>query len=202
MVKKLKISGKLPNMYREKGYRPGTDVYGSGDDGGDRVNQTTVAPTEEDYVASLVHRTLEGQRLLVVSFFLDAEEFALEVTEAVEVLKPRALTTVPRTPEFVKGILSVRGEMVPVVDLKRRLTVGSFDDSAPGRVLVAAMDDVKAGFIVDRMAGVEEIPRKAISPPDGAGERFPRGMLKGIINMAGREIKLLNTDNLLDFEPS
>jgi len=189
-------------MYKEKGYRPRTGVYGSGDDGGDKVNQTTVAPTEEDYVASLVHRTLEGQMLLVVTFFLDETEFALEVTEAVEVLRPRAMTTVPRARDFVKGILSVRGEMVPVVDLKKRLTIGSFDGSAPGRVLVAAMDDVKAGFIVDRMAGVEEIPRKAIRPPDGAGKRFPPGMLKGVINMAGREINLLNTDNLLDFETS
>lgn len=161
--------------------------------------QNKVAPTEEDYVASLVYQTIEGQKLLVVSFFLDSDEYAFEVSDAVEVLRPSPFTHVPRTPEFLKGVVSVRGDMVPVIDLKNRLGLGAFENTPTGRVLVTAADDVRAGFLVDRLAGVEEIPKKLVKPPGRARTRFPKLFLKGTINIRNRKIRLLNILTLLDF---
>src|SRR3990170_2848270 len=117
------------------------------------ARQETAAPTEGNYAESLEHKSGEEEKLHIVSFFLGDVEYALEVTDAVEVLRPREVTEVPRTPEFIKGILSVRGEMVPVMDLKLRLGAGEAGQRS-GRILIASVEEIKAGFTVDRLAGV------------------------------------------------
>lgn len=163
------------------------------------LRQATVAPTDENYSESLERGTAEEERLNIISFFLDGREYAFEVSSAVEVLKLKTLTEVPKTPSFVLGILSVRGEMVPVIDLK-----GRFGESAQGgkagRILVASVDDLKAGFIVERLSGVKEVP---VSSIDGDLDGFDepcRGFLKGLIRGAS-VIRLLDAGRLMEFRP-
>jgi len=163
------------------------------------LHQATVAPSEAEYVASLMHDAIEGQKLSVVCFFLDGGEYAFEVSDALEVLRPRSLTTVPRTPDFVMGIMSVRGEMVPVLDLRKRLRIGSCGELADSRVVVASVDEIKAGFVVDRLAGVEEVSKKLVRPPGKLTPALPDGFLKGVIKVKKRVVRLLDIENLLDF---
>jgi purine-binding chemotaxis protein CheW len=163
--------------------------------GGDAARQETVAPTEDNYAESLEQNSVEGEKLQIVSFYLNGEEYAFEVTDAVEVLRPRQVTEVPRTPEFIKGILSVRGEMVPVIDLKKRLGIPPDGTSAAaGRILIAAMEDLKAGFTVDRLAGVKEVPVQSVVAPG----KSDSGFVKGVIHGADALILLLNISRLVD----
>jgi purine-binding chemotaxis protein CheW len=156
-------------------------------------HQETVAPTEDNYAESLERHSVEGEMLHIVSFYLNGDEYAFEVTDAVEVLRPRQVTEVPRTPPFISGILSVRGEMVPVIDLKRRLGMDPGGDSA-GRILIASVDDIKAGFNVDRLAGVKEVPLSSVETPGDSDS----GFLKGVIRGGSSTILLLNTHRLVD----
>ncbi|MBI5587271.1 MAG: purine-binding chemotaxis protein CheW [Deltaproteobacteria bacterium] len=159
-------------------------------------HQETVAPTEGNYAESLERNSLEGEKLHIVSFYLNGDEYAFEVTDAVEVLRSRQVTEVPRTPWFISGILSVRGEMVPVIDLKKRLGLAT-DGPAAGRILITAADDLKAGFTVDRLAGVKEVPVKSVEAPDEKGSRF----LRGVIRAFEAPILLLNISLLTDMPP-
>lgn len=159
--------------------------------------QSTVAPKDDNYAESLVKSEQEEEKLHIVSFYLNGAEFAFEVSDAVEVLRPRQLTEVPRTPDFIRGILSVRGEMIPVFDLKKRLGITDADSKPSGRILIAAVDDLKAGFFVDRFFGVKEIPKKAIEPP-AEGGHVPAEFLKGNIDVNGNSISLLNTLKLIE----
>jgi purine-binding chemotaxis protein CheW len=139
-----------------------------------------------------------------MTFFVDGRECSFEVSNAVEVLKPRPVTAVPHTPDFLLGILSVRGEMLPVIDLRSRLGAPEADDLPLARMLVVSVEDLKAGFIVDRMTGVEEIEKRAVRPPDKdkpeAG--FPVEFIRGEIEQKGRHITLLNLKSLLEFTSS
>lgn len=154
--------------------------------------QLTVAPTVDNYSKSLERQAPEEKTLQIVSFFLGEREYAFELLDAVEVLRARTLTEVPRTPDFIKGILSVRGEMVPVMDTKMRLSEGHFGIVRFSRVLVTSVGDLKVGFLVDRMGGVREVAVATIEPVDD-------GFVKGLIKAPGGLILLLDIVRLIDF---
>ncbi len=140
----------------------------------------------------------EEERLQIISFFLDGEEYAFEVADAVEVLRPRQMTEVPRTPDFIKGILSVRGEMVFVMDLKRRLNIGEAESGRVCRILITSVEDLKAGFLVDRLSGVKDVPVSSIGPAAHLGDKAAK-FLKGLIAAKDRPIRLLDASKLIDF---
>lgn len=154
--------------------------------------QSTVAPTVENYSKGLERQVPEEKKLQIVSFFLGEREYAFELIDAVEVLRARTLTEVPRTPDFIKGILSVRGEMVPVMDTKMRLSEGCFESVKFRRVLVTSVAGLKVGFLVDRMGGVREVAVASIEPVED-------GFVKGFIQAPGGLILLLDVVRLIDF---
>lgn len=161
-------------------------------------HQATVAPTVENYDESLEHRKKSEGTVNIISFFLGVDEYAFEVSEAVEVLRPRQTTEVPWTPEYIKGILSVRGEMVPVLDLKMRLGLGNVNGRPSARILVVGAEDLKAGLLVDRLAGVREVPASFLEPP---GESEPQAaFMKAVIRDGERVIRLLDAGVLIAAE--
>ncbi len=184
----------------KKGFKP---VGGAGTGAGaSEHGGKVVAPTEKEYLDSLLHGALSGQRLQVMTFLVDGHECCFEVSEAVEVIKPRPVTTVPRTPDYLLGILSVRGEMVPIIDLGRRLGLPEAKVDRPlARVLVVSIDGDRIGVLVDRMTGVEEVEKRSVKPPEAgmSGDIFAVEFIKGVIELKGRSIMLLNTKNLAEF---
>lgn len=161
------------------------------------LRQQTIAPTEDNYSASLEHKAAEGEKLNILSFYLGGQEYAFEVADAVEVLRPRQVTEVPRTPAFIAGILSVRGEMVPVIDLKMRLGGSAVESKPSNRIIIVSVDDLKAGFLVDRLSGVKEVSAKAIDSLIAVPD-LPVSFLKGVIEVNERKIILLDTAGLTD----
>ncbi len=135
-----------------------------------------------------------GDTLRLVSFFLNGDEYAFEISGAFEVIKPREVTEVPQVPDFIRGILSVRGEMLPVMDLKARLGIASpEDDYISKRILIAGGEECKAGFMVDGIGAIKEFKAKSL-------KRLKRkqGFLTGTVTSKGDAISLLDIDKLLD----
>lgn len=170
------------------------------DERNETVTSDTVAPTEEEFATSPERKTEEVEGIQLITFALGRKYYAFELEAAVEVIKPRELTEIPRIPEYIKGILSVRGEMVPVVDLKMRLGVGSYDKRSAPRLLITSVDDVKAAFMVDRLCGVEEVPEATVRSPREFKTRIPKKYLKGIIKHNRRLVRLLDVRAVLDIQ--
>jgi purine-binding chemotaxis protein CheW len=138
--------------------------------------------------------SMDAGMLRVVSFFLNGDEYAFEVAGAVEVIKPREVTEVPQVPEFIKGILSVRGEMIPVMNLKARLGMNSSEnDYMMKRILIAGAEEYKAGFMVDGMGAVKEFSPAKLKRP-----KEKDGFLIGTVSSKGETIRLLDIDRLLE----
>jgi purine-binding chemotaxis protein CheW len=101
----------------------------------------------------------------VVVFRLDKEEFAVSIDSVQEIVRvPEELTHVPKAPHFVEGVINLRGSVLPVIDLRRRLGIPSEQRSDRQRVMVFLISELRTGFIVDSVAEVLKIPKSAIEP--------------------------------------
>ena len=101
----------------------------------------------------------------VVVFLLDKEEFGVPIDSVQEIVRvPEELTHVPMAPPFVEGVINLRGAVLPVIDLRRRLGLPSVARSDRQRVMVFLIEGIRTGFIVDSVAEVLKIQKSAIEP--------------------------------------
>lgn len=101
----------------------------------------------------------------VVVFRLDKEEFGVPIDSVQEIVRvPEQLTHVPKAPSFVEGVINLRGAVLPVIDLRRRLGLPTVERSDRQRVMVFLISGVRTGFIVDSVAEVLKIHKAAIEP--------------------------------------
>jgi purine-binding chemotaxis protein CheW len=101
----------------------------------------------------------------VVIFRLGKEEFGVPIESVQEIVRvPEELTHVPKAPPFVEGVINLRGAVLPVIDLRRRLGLPAVERSDGQRVMVFLIDGVRTGFIVDSVAEVLKINKSAIEP--------------------------------------
>lgn len=101
----------------------------------------------------------------VVIFRLAKEEFGVPIDSVQEIVRvPEDLTHVPTAPSFVEGVINLRGAVLPVIDLRRRLGLRAFPPSDRKRVIVIFIGGIRTGFIVDSVAEVLKIPKHTIEP--------------------------------------
>jgi purine-binding chemotaxis protein CheW len=121
------------------------------------------------------------QEIEMLSFLLGKEAYAVFVEEVREVLKVRDLTHVPNAPGYVLGITSLRGKMLPVMDLGTRLGLTRAERDEKARIIVVNPDEESVGLMVDRVTGVIRILPEAIKPaPENVeqGTEFLRGIVR------------------------
>jgi len=164
--------------------------------------------TEETYRRSLDERLQETPARRFLTFLLAGEEYALDILRISEIIKVRPVTEVPRAPGFVTGIISVRGTIVPVLDLRLRLHLPAPVPGPAGRILIVTRNDEPFGLVVDEVVHVVRLHAEDIEPPPAAvgGQnaefiggigRPPTIMMPGA---SGRLLIVLNVDAVLAFE--
>jgi purine-binding chemotaxis protein CheW len=190
---------------REAQAAAGALVSGVPEDGLDRLfaasDQFSLA-SEAAYADSLASRgdTELSESRQYLGFQLADEEYALDITRISEIIKVRELTDIPRSPEYVMGIISLRGVVVPVFDLRRRLNLGASEILPTSRIVVSQYDDITVGLLVDSINQVVNLADEDLEPPPGVLSGLDRDMLEGIGRSQGRMIILLNLQNVLDGE--
>ena len=102
-----------------------------------------------------------------LSFTLGNEHYGVDILKVQEIRGYDAVTRVPDAPDYIKGVINLRGAVLPVIDLRRRLGLPTVERSDRQRVMVFLIGGVRTGFIVDSVAEVLKIPKTAI-------ERSPR----------------------------
>lgn len=158
--------------------------------------------TDESY-ADLLENQAETASLAsnqYLAFYLGAEEYALDIKQISEIIKVREFTDIPRAPKFILGIISLRGVVVPVYDLRQRLNLGESELSPTSRIVVCQLEDVAVGFLVDSINQVVKLADAELEPPPGVLSGLDRDMVTGIGRYQGRMIILLNLQSVLDVE--
>jgi purine-binding chemotaxis protein CheW len=143
---------------------------------------------------------LEDDRLEALAFRLGPESFAIDIQAVMEIVLPRPVTALPRAPAFVRGVASLRGAMLPVVDLARRLGLHERADDRHSRILVVRDGAERMGFWTGHVLGVARLVRGELESTAFAGAVDPR-FLEGLgYDRNGGLLALLNADRLCDFD--
>jgi purine-binding chemotaxis protein CheW len=131
-----------------------------------------------------------------LTFFLAGEEYGLEILKVSEIIGMQPITRVPRMPEFVRGVINLRGKVIPITDLRRKFGMDA-DGQEDSCIIVVQMKGVQTGIVVDRVSEVVAIAEADIedAPSFGAGIRTE--FLLGIGKAGGRVKLLLDIDKVL-----
>ena len=138
----------------------------------------------------------QSEKQLVV-FDLANEVYGMDIGVVLEIIRMQEITKVPRTPEFVEGIINLRGKIIPVVDLRKRFSLPVTDETADNRIVVVDIDGQGIGMVVDAVAEVIRISTGSIEPPSEAITTQESDYLLGIAKLEDRLIILLDMNKLL-----
>jgi len=135
----------------------------------------------------------------VVVFRLGAEEFGVPIDSVQEIVRiPETLTHVPKAPASVEGVINLRGSVLPVVDLRRRLGLATIARNDGQRIVVFLIRGVRTGFIVDAVAEVLKVPRNAIEPaPNLSAEQSTLLARMANLEKQKRMLQLIDPNHLL-----
>ncbi len=101
----------------------------------------------------------------LATFFLDREEYGVDVRQVQEIRRMSEITGVPRAPDFVRGVINLRGRILPVLDLKRKLGLGEVEASRATRIVVVRVKERLLGLLVDGASQVLKVEVSRIEPP-------------------------------------
>ena len=160
--------------------------------------------TEEIYQQTLTGRDEQAGEDVCqyLAFKLDCEEYALDIRQISEIIKVRELTEIPRVPDFVLGVISLRGLVVPVFDLSQRLHLGKARLSGASRIVVCKVDDAVVGLLVDSINQVIHLPPRQQEPTPGALSGLDREMISGIGRYQGSMMIILNLPKVMNVDVS
>ncbi|MGS0765004.1 chemotaxis protein CheW [Syntrophomonas curvata] len=134
----------------------------------------------------------------MVVFKLADEQYGVRITQVQEINRLAKVTKVPRAPRFVEGVINLRGDVIPVIDLRKRFEIDYKDYTEFTRVIVSDINNKKVGIIVDEVLEVLRIPRQLLEDaPDILSNQHWQSFMDGIANLENRMIMMLNLENIL-----
>jgi purine-binding chemotaxis protein CheW len=134
--------------------------------------------------------------LQIVTFQVGTEAFALDILKVHEIIRFRQLTRVPNLPNYVEGVLNLRGKVIPVVGLRQRLGLERKEPSPTTKIIVASVKDDVLGFMVDSVSEVLRIGADTVEPAPRLGEGGQR-YVSGVGKVNNQLLLLLDLDKLL-----
>jgi purine-binding chemotaxis protein CheW len=135
-----------------------------------------------------------------LTFGLEREDYAIDVLRVHEIRTSGAITAVPNAPAHVRGVMNLRGTIIPVVDLRTRLGMPEIEAGRVTAIVVITVGAKIMGLIVDSVSDVIDIPPAAVQPPGGFTGHIDTRFLTGLARADGRLVVLLDLERLLGSE--
>jgi purine-binding chemotaxis protein CheW len=136
----------------------------------------------------------------LATFFLGREEYGVDVRLVQEIIRVSEITQVPRAPEFIKGVINLRGRIIPVVDLKRKLGLGDVDVARQSRIVVVKIKERLIGLLVDGASQVLKVPVSTIEAAPDEVTEIDTTAIRGVAKLTGRLIILMDLNKTLALE--
>ncbi len=143
-----------------------------------------------------MNKTKEGETQLVV-FDLNEEEFACEIDNVREVVKMLKVTPLPESIDFVEGVINMRGEVIPVIDLRKRFSMDDGERNDKNRIIIAEVEGQMFGLVVDSVSEVAHISSQQIQEAPNHLASGRTGLIKGIGKIDDRMIIILDIKHIL-----
>jgi len=136
----------------------------------------------------------------LATFFLAGEEYGVEVRQVQEIRRVTEITSVPRAPEFIRGVINLRGRILPVLDLRRRLALGEVAMDRVARIVVVRIKERLLGLLVDGASQVLKVKVSQIEPPPEEVLQQGGDYIRGVAKLDDRLIILVDLERLLALE--
>ena len=149
-------------------------------------------------MAVIVDTTQAEQQLVV--FDLASEGYGVDIGAVREIIRMQEITRVPKTPEFVEGVINLRGKVIPVIDLRKRFGLHVAEQNKDNRIVVVDIGKQDIGVIVDAVTEVLRISTDSVEPPTSVITSADSDYLLGIAKLENRLIILLDLESVLSKE--
>ncbi len=139
------------------------------------------------------------QEVQLVAFKLEGEEYAVDILSVQEIIRWTQITRVPKAPVFVKGVINLRGTVIPIVDSRERFGLPDQEVTDTTRIIVCRLEDAPIGLTVDCVTEVLRISNEQIEKPqvvNGIDNQY----IKGIGKIDGRLLIILDLTRVLDID--
>ena len=164
-------------------------------------NQTTVTVAKPGQEAQGVNqvRALKGGKFL--TFLMANEKYGLEILKVREIIGMLDVTSVPTTPAFIRGVINLRGKVIPVIDLRLKFGIKAKEDTERTCIIVVdlaqAAQDMTMGIIVDEVSDVLNIDQGQIEPPPVFGANIRTDFILGMGKVDRKVMTMLDIDRVL-----
>ncbi len=143
-----------------------------------------------DIVENAIEMEEDTQKGRFLTFLLGKESYGIEIKYVIEIIGIQAITEIPELPEYVKGIINLRGKIIPVMDVRLRFKKEPREYNDRTCIIVVDIKDISVGLIVDSVSEVLTIPEQDIVEPPPMNKGFQNRYIKRI-GKAGNDVKLL-----------
>jgi len=159
------------------------------------MNEQQFARTDQE--SAEVKATLQ-----LVGFVIGEELFGVDILTVQEIIRDAAITPIPDAPDFLEGVINLRGSIIPVIDLRKRLKLVRIEDlQADPWIVILTVEGRMTGFVVDRVTKVLTVPIASIKPPpDIVVAGLKSQYIQGVCKMDQRLLILLNFERILMVE--
>jgi purine-binding chemotaxis protein CheW len=140
----------------------------------------------------------EQQIMKVIVFQLADKEYAIPVSHVQGIEKLMHITRVPKTPQFVKGVINLRGVVTPIIDLRERFNLPVSSDEETARIIIVMLENMEVGFVVDSANDVLDIALESIEQQPEVVGSLEEEFISGVAKLDKRLLILLHLDQILN----
>jgi purine-binding chemotaxis protein CheW len=142
----------------------------------------------------------DAELIQLVTFSIGEEEFGVDILKVQEIIRTMEITRVPKAPDFVEGVINLRGNVIPIIDLRKRFGLETRDHDKHTRIIVIEINNMIVGFVVDSVSEVLRIPANTVEPPPPVVAGLESEYISGVGKLEDRLLILLDLDRLLSGE--
>lgn len=133
----------------------------------------------------------------LVAFRIGDQEFCVDIMSVREIRGWTPATAIPHSPKFVRGVINLRGAVLPVVDLASRLSLPVVEPTARHVIIVSQVGERIAGILVDAVSDILSLDPALIQPTPDVSSHAARSFVRGVVAMEGRMISIITLDTIL-----
>ena len=139
--------------------------------------------------------TMTGRELM--AFRIGAQEFCVDIMAVREIRGFTPATPLPQSPGFVRGVINLRGAVLPIIDLSARLGFPPAEPTARHVIMVVQVDKQAVGLLVDAVSDILTVSSESVQPTPDVASEMAKSFVRGVLAIDGRMISLIALDNVL-----
>ena len=151
----------------------------------------------EDATVKTSDKEQSTELLQLVGFQLGNEEYGIDILKVQEINRVTEITKIPQSPEFIEGVINLRGNVIPIIDLRKRFHMPEREHDRQTRIVVGEIEERTVGFIVDAVSEVIRLPSNTVEPPPEIVSDEKAAYILGVGKLEDRLLMLLDIDKIL-----